>query len=83
MSARKSGVQATLKQKQPKALYNHCYGHMINLVCAENIKTSKCFRYSIDTALKITKLVKKSPQRDTRLEKIRHTSVGEQGDIPG
>lgn len=27
--------------------------------------------------------MKKSPQRDTRLEKIRQTSVGEQGDSPG
>ena len=83
MSGRKSGVQARLKQQQPKALYNHCHGHMINLVCAENIKTSKCVSDSLDTALEITKLVKKSPQRDTRLEKIRQTSVGEQGDSPG
>ena len=67
MSGRKSSGQARLKQQQPRALYNHCHGHMINLVCAENIKTSKGVSDSLDTALEITKLVKKSPQRGTRL----------------
>ena len=67
MSGRKSSVQARLKQQQPKALYNHCHGHMINLVSSTGNK----------------KLMKKSPQRGTRLEKIRQTSVGEQGDSIG
>ena len=53
---RAGGVQARIKEQQPKALYNHCHGHMINLVCAENIKTSKCVSDSLDTALEIKKI---------------------------
>ena len=50
---------------------------MINLACADSIKQSKVISDALDTALEITKLVKKSPNRDTKLEKIRRASVDE------
>ncbi len=31
MSGQKTGVQARIKEKQPKALYTHCAGHSFNL----------------------------------------------------
>ena len=77
MFGRKTGVQARIKNDQPKALFNHCHGHLINLACADSIKQSKVISDALDTALEITKLVKKSPNRDTKLEKIRRASVDE------
>lgn len=39
MSGGKSGVQARIKEKQPKARYTHCFAHSLNLaiqkVCRE------------------------------------------------
>ena len=31
MSGAKSGVQARIQEKQPKAIYTHCAGHFFNL----------------------------------------------------
>ncbi|CAC5378354.1 unnamed protein product [Mytilus coruscus] len=67
ISGPKSGVQKRIKDEQPKALYNHCYGHRLNLACSDSIKRVKIVCDALDTTQKITKLVKKSPQRDTQL----------------
>lgn len=80
MAGRKSGVQSRIKEEEPRALFNHCHGHLINLACADSIKSSKVMNDSLSTCLEITKLIKKSPQRDTKLERIRQAS-GE-GDSP-
>ncbi|CAG2243937.1 unnamed protein product [Mytilus edulis] len=69
MAGRKSGVQQRIKEIEPKALYNHCHGHLLNLACADNIKKNESLSSAMDTAYEITKLVKKSPNRDTHLEK--------------
>ena len=34
MSGKNAGVQALIRQKQPKALYTHCAGHSLNLAIA-------------------------------------------------
>ena len=39
MSGRKTGVQARIKEDEPKALYNHCHGYVIHLACADSIKS--------------------------------------------
>lgn len=44
---------------------------MINLACGENIKQSKVMNNALDTALEINKLVKKSPRREAKLQKLR------------
>ena len=55
---------------------------MINLACSENIKSSRPVQYSLDIALEIMKFIKKSPQRDTTMEKIRQASVEDYCDSP-
>ena len=65
MSGYKSGVAAKLLQEEPKALYTHCYGHALNLACADAIKHSKVMRDALDTAYEIVKLIKYSPQRQS------------------
>lgn len=81
MAGRKTGVQARIKQEERRALFNHCHGHLINLACADNVKSSKTIADALDTALEITKLVKDSPQRDTKLEKIRQAATND-GEMP-
>ena len=53
--------------KQPKTKTNHA----LNLAVAEAIKSVKCISDSLETVREIAKLVKKSPQRNTKLDKIR------------
>ena len=52
-------------------LYTHCYGHASNLAVADAIISVKCISDSLDRVREIRKLVKKSPQRNTKLDKIR------------
>ena len=77
MAGRKTGVQKWIKNDEPKALFNHCHGHLLNLACSDNVKQNEVIRNALDIAYEITKLVKKSPQRDTYLEKLRQTSTSE------
>ena len=51
--------------------------HALNLAVADVIKLVPCICDSIDTVCKIGKLVKKSPQRNTKLDKIRAETKNE------
>jgi len=50
---------------------------LLNLACSDNVKQNEVIRNALDIAYEITKLVKKSPQRDTYLEKLRQASTSE------
>ncbi len=52
-------------------MYTHCYGHLLSLACGDAIKHSKIMKDSLDTTHEITKLIKKSPRRDTLFEKLK------------
>ena len=54
-----------------RAIYTHCYGHALNLACSDTIKTIKLMGDSLDTARKITKLIKDSPLRDDIFTKLK------------
>ena len=71
MSGVKTGVAAQIKAMEPRALFTHCYGHVLNLACADCIKQLKVIKHALDTTLKITKLVEKSPKRNSKLDKIK------------
>ena len=64
MSEAKSGVQKEIKDEEPRALYNHCNAHALNLACSESITQIKVMRGALETTHEITKLIKKSPKRD-------------------
>jgi len=52
----------------------HCYGHAVialNLGVTDSMKSLKCVSDGLDTVREIGKLVKKSPQRNAKLDKIR------------
>ncbi len=71
MSGKNAGVVAKVLKEEPKALYTHCYGHSLSLACGDAIKHSKIMKDSLDTTREITKLIKKSPRRDTLFEKLK------------
>ena len=73
MAGEKIGVATQIKALNSKCLYTHCCGHALNLAVADAIKSVKC----ISGSLEITKLVKKSPQRNTKMDKSRAKTQNE------
>ena len=71
MSGSRSGVATCILQEEPRALYTHCYGHSLNLACSDTIKECRLMRNALDVVQEITKLVKKSPRRDSTLQSIK------------
>ena len=72
MAGQKTGVATQIKSINGKCLYTHCYGHALNLAVSV-----RCISDSLDTVREIGKLIKKSPQRDTKLDKIRAETKNE------
>ena len=77
MAGEKTGVATQIKNINEKCLYTHCYGHALNLAVADAIKSVKCISDSLETVREIGKLVKNSPQRNTKLDKIRAETKNE------
>ena len=71
MKGEKKGVAKQIKNEQPKALLTHCFTHSLNLAVGAAIKASKLMKESLETTHEITKLVKKSPKRDSKLKNIK------------
>ena len=71
MAGTKGGVATLMKLVEKRALYTHCYGHATNLACSDSIRQVKCVRGAHDTVNEISKLVRKSPKRDSHLEKMK------------
>ena len=71
MAGEKAGVAAQIKKLNSKCLYTHCYGHALNLSVKDACTKVKCLKDTFDTTKEICKLVKKSPQRETYLKKLR------------
>ena len=77
MAGKKTVVATQIKTINGKCLYMHCYVHAFNLAIADAIKSVQCISDSLDTVREIRKLVKKSPQRHTKLDKIRAETKNE------
>ena len=71
MSGAKSGVVARMQAAEPRAVFTHCYGHALNLACADTIKQCKLMRDALDTTYEITKHIKKSPRRDAIFNRLK------------
>ena len=80
MSGAKSGVAARVRADEPRAVFTHCYGHSLNLACADTIRQSKLMRDALDTTHEITKLIKKSPRRDAIFKRLKEELAS---DSPG
>ena len=69
MSGSRNGVQAHLRERQPKALYTHCASHSLNLVITSSCKVppiANCIAQIKD----FTWWIKTSPKREGFLKEI-------------
>ena len=71
MKGEKNGVAKQIKDIERRALLTHCYTHSLNLAVGDAIKNSKIMKDALETTHEITKLIKKSAKRDTKLEKLK------------
>ena len=72
MAGAKSGVAKRLNDLEPRALYTHCYGHALNLATQDVLKGIKVMRSALETVHEITKLIKKSPKRESIFKKFKN-----------
>ena len=71
MSGAKKGVAKIITDAEPRAVYTHCYGHALNLSVSDCIKQSQVMKSALDVVAEISKLIKKSPKRDSSFEKLK------------
>jgi len=71
MSGIKNGVAKRISDKEPCAVFTHCYGHALNLSVGDTVKGSKIMKLSLETVHEISKLIKKSPKRSALFEKLK------------
>ncbi len=81
MSGRRSGVSTQIAGIEPRALYTHCYGHALNLATQDAIKGVKIMADALETVYEITKLIKKSPKRQSIFKAIKNLEEVTTGSI--
>ena len=69
MSGSRSGVATQIASLEHRALYTHCYGHALNLATQDALRGVKIMGDTLDTVY--TKLIKKSPKRETIFKKVK------------
>ena len=72
MAGCKTGVATTVLKKEPRALYTHCYGHVLNLAVQDSVKANHILQDTLDTVEEMTKLIKKSPKREAIFQKVKN-----------
>ena len=55
------------------AVFTHCYGYVLNLAVADVVKQSKLVRGVLDTVGEISKLLKRSPRRNSLFEQVKES----------
>ena len=74
MKGANTGVAAQFKLVNGKMLHVHCYGYALNLVVKDSCIKVKCLKETFETVWEISLLVKKFPERNTKLREIRNHS---------
>lgn len=70
MSGAKKGVAKVIANKESRAIFIHCYGHALNLGVSDTIKQCQLMRSALEVMTEISKLIKKSPKRDSLFQKL-------------
>ena len=73
MTGHGNRVVVQIKEEQKRALYTHCYAHSLNLAIGDTMKNSALLKHTIDNTFELTKLVKKSPKKDSKLKEIQNS----------
>ena len=71
MSGSKFDISTKLLDLETHELYTHCYGHALNLATQDALKGIKVMQNTYE----ITKLIKKSPKRDSIFKSTRMMSA--------
>ena len=66
-----NGVAKQLTDEEPRTIFTHCYDHALNLAVGDSVKNVNLRNLAL-TAFEITKLITKSPKRDTIFQKLKH-----------
>jgi len=66
----RQSVAKLINQEDSHAIYMHWYGHALNLVVGDCMKSSKICKDTLDTSFEITRLIKFSPKRNAEFEQI-------------
>lgn len=57
MRGARNGVAKQLSDEESRAVYIHCYGHVLNLAAANSIKDSKIMKDALDVTYEVLKLI--------------------------
>jgi len=76
MKGTKTGVATQILSEEPKAVYIHCMGHSLNLAVQDMVKGNKVLKDALDFSYELIKLIKKSPNRNAILDRIKATTSG-------
>ena len=71
MMGAKAGVTAKIEEKEPRAVFTHCYGHSLNLSVSDTIKRLPAMKDCLDTSFELVKLIKFSPKREAMLRELK------------
>ena len=72
MTGHRKGVVVQIKEEQKRSLYTHCYAHSLNLAIDDTMKNSAVLKHTIGNTFELTKLVKKSLKKDSKLKEIQN-----------
>ena len=70
MIGHRNGVVVQIKEEGKQTLYIHSYAHSLNLTIGNTMKNSAFLKHTIDNSFELTKLVKKSLKRDSKLKEM-------------
>ena len=65
MTGIKYGVAKVIISRESRAIFSHCYGHALKLGVGDTIKQCQLMKFSLEVVAEISKLIKKSPKRDS------------------
>ena len=71
-----------MQAAEQRTVYKHCYGHALNLVCADNISQNKLMHDALDTTQDITKLIKKFLRCDAIFKNLKEEMASDSPGIP-
>ena len=54
ISGAKNGVAKQIRDREPRAVYTHWYGHALNLAVGDTVKQSKIMRDALDTTYEMS-----------------------------
>ena len=71
MSGKVNGVVKKFQEIENRAIYIHCFGHLVNLATGDCIRNNRILQDALDNAFEIIKLIKKSPKREAIFKRMK------------